>query len=105
MIGERLQDVRKDHGDTQKDLAAKLNVVFNTVSSWEQNKSEPSHDMLVKICKMYNVSADFLLGLSDIDPVFTRNRQQERLTPEELKELEQVEQYLLWRRKRGKKKA
>ena len=103
MIGERLQEIRKDHGDTQKDLAAKLNVVFHTVSSWEQDKSEPSHDMLIKICKMYGVSADYLLGLSDVDPIYTRNKHLEILTPEELLELKQMEQFLLWRRSHTKK--
>ena len=43
MIGERLAEVRKDHGDTQQTLAAKLNVTKYTVSSWEQEKSEPNH--------------------------------------------------------------
>ena len=103
MIGERLQEVRKDHGDTQKDLAAKLNVVFHTVSSWEQGKSEPSHELLVKICNLYNVSADYLLGISNSDPLYTRQKRQERFTPEERAELDQVEQYLMWRRKHSKK--
>ena len=34
MIGERLSEVRKDHGDTQADLAAKLNTSIYAVRSW-----------------------------------------------------------------------
>ena len=101
VIGERLQEVRKDHGDTQKDLAAKLDVVFHTVSSWEQGKSEPCHDLLVKICQLYNVSADYLLGISDVDPAYVQRRRIEHFTQEELSHLKDVEQFLLWRRKNG----
>ena len=98
VIGERLAEVRKDNKDTQKDLADKLNVTKYTVSHWEQGKNEPSHDQLVKICQLYDVSSDYLLGISNIDPAYAQ-RQRQRFTQEELEELKRVERYLLWRRK------
>ena len=98
MIGERLAEVRKDHGDRQRDLAEKLNVVYFTVSSWEQGKSEPSHELLVKICQLYQVSADYLLGVTNVDPAYVQRRRLERFSKEELDFLEQMERYLLWRR-------
>ena len=101
MIGERLAEVRKDHGDTQQDLADKLNVTKFTISNWEQEKSVPSHELLVKVCKLYSVSADYLLGISDIDPAYAQRRRLEQFTPEELDELKRVERYLIWRRKNG----
>ena len=64
MIGERLAEIRKDYGDTQATLASRLNVSLSSVRSWEQEKSSPPHEMLVTICKLYRVSADYLLGLS-----------------------------------------
>ncbi len=75
MIGERLAEVRKDHNDRQADLADKLHVTLYTVRSWEQEKSSPSHEMLVQICRLYEVSADYLLGLSDHDPLLYRSEQ------------------------------
>ena len=69
LIGERLAEVRKDHNDKQVDLARKLNVTPYTVRSWEQEKSSPSHEMLVQICRLYHVTSDYLLGLSDQDPL------------------------------------
>lgn len=63
MGGERLAEVRKDHHDTQAVLAEKLNVSVTTVRSWEKEKSSPSHDALVVICRLYRISADYLLGL------------------------------------------
>ena len=55
--------------------------------------------MLVSICKLYQVSADYLLGLSDIDPVYVQRNRLERFTLEELKELAKFEEFLLWKRK------
>ena len=39
MIGERLAEIRKDHGDNQDDLARKLNVSVFAIRSWEQEKA------------------------------------------------------------------
>lgn len=99
MIGERLAEVRKDHGDTQKDLAEKMNVVVHTVSSWEQEKSEPNHEMLVRLCRLYGVSSDYLLGLSNVDPAYVR-RKADLLSREDQEILKDVEAYLVWRKKK-----
>ena len=72
MDGSRLRDVRKDNGDTQETLGKKLNVATPTVSKWEQGLTEPSFDILKQICRMYQVSADYLLGLSDDDPILNK---------------------------------
>lgn len=103
MIGERLAEIRKDRGDTQKSLADKLNVVMHTVSSWEQGKSEPSHDMLVRICRLYHVSADYLLGISNADPAYER-RKSASLSEDDLSLLKEVTEFLLWREKQKKEK-
>ena len=94
MIGERLQESRKDHNDTQQSLAAKLHVTLFAVRCWEQNKSDPNHDTLVAICKLYDVSADYLLGITDIDPAYARRRRN-RLTPEHQATLRRFEAFLL----------
>jgi len=94
MIGERLQEIRKDYGDTQQSLANKLHVTLFAVRCWEQNKSDPSHDTLVAICKLYDVSADYLLGLTDIDPVYARRRRKQ-LSSERQAMLHRFEAFLL----------
>ena len=104
MIGERLAEVRKDHGDTQLTLAEKLNVVKYTVSSWEQEKSGPNHDTLVKICRLYHVSSDYLLGLSDDDPANFWHRR-ESLDKENRNLLKDFEHFLVWRQRRNKKNS
>ena len=100
VIGERLADIRKDHGETQAELAARLSVSVSAVRSWEQEKSSPPHDLLVCICRMYQVSADYLLGLSDVDPAFEQRRRTSRFDKDELAELRSFEEYLLWKKRR-----
>jgi len=99
MIGERLAEIRKDHGDTQAVLATRLGVSLPTVRAWEQEKSSPSHEMLVTICRLYDVSSDYLLGLTDLDPAYTQKKRQTLLTPEERAEVRDFENFLRWKRK------
>lgn len=104
MIGELLAEVRKDHGDTQASLAQKLHVTISAVRSWEQDKSSPPHETLVSICRLYQVSADYLLGLTRIDPVYMQQRRVENFSQEELDQLRAFEEFLMWKKKDKSKK-
>lgn len=95
MIGELLAETRKLHGDKQADLAEKLGVTISAVRSWEQEKSSPSHETLASICRLYHVSADYLLGL-------TRVEHPEDFTREELTQIREFEEFLVWKRKKGR---
>ena len=99
MIGERLAEVRKDHGDTQQTLADKMSVTKYTVSSWEQEKSEPNHEILVRICRLYGVSSDYLLGLSNVDPAYI-HRRADILSSEDQTILKDMEDFLIWRKRK-----
>ena len=96
VIGERLAEIRKDHGDTQQTLAEKLSVSKYTVSNWEQEKSAPDHDTFVRICKLYHVSSDYLLGLSNLDPAYAQHRVSS-LSMEDQSLLKDMEAFLIWR--------
>ena len=67
MIGERLLDLRKDAGLTQDQLAAALNINKHSISAYERDKNEPPDALKIQIARYFNVSADYLLGLTD-DP-------------------------------------
>lgn len=97
MIGELLAEVRKDHCHTQQDLANLLHVSISTVRSWENEKSSPSHDLLVSICRLYNVSSDYLLGL-------TRVERPENFTRDELTQIREFEEFLIWKKSNKLKK-
>ena len=66
MIGERLLELRKDADLTQDDLALILNINKHSISSYERDKSEPPDAIKIAIAKHFNVSVDYLLGLTDI---------------------------------------
>ena len=64
-IGKKIKELRKEAGLTQKQLAKMLNKSETGFASWEQGLSEPSvHDIRL-LCLIFNVSADYLLGLED----------------------------------------
>lgn len=67
MIGERLLELRKDAGLTQDDLAVILNINKHSISSYERDKSEPPDVIKVAIARYFDVSVDYLLGVTD-DP-------------------------------------
>lgn len=103
MIGERLAEIRAFNGDTQRMLAKKLGCSTDSVSGWEQGKNPPREETLVKICRMYNVSADYLLGLSNEDPEYERRRRQTTLDANELADVRDYTEYLIWKRSRRAK--
>ena len=65
MIGERLQELRKDHGVSQAQLAELLGVSHYTISSYECNRSDPDDNSKIIIAKLFDVSVDYLIGLID----------------------------------------
>lgn len=72
MIGERLQELRKDHGLSQEDLAKILGVSHYTVSSYECNRSDPDDKSKVVLAKLFDVSVDYMVGLIDEPLSFNR---------------------------------
>lgn len=62
-IGTRIRDLRKENGLSQSDFGKILNVSQDTISLWEKGKSLPDVLSVVAICKRFNMSADFILGL------------------------------------------
>lgn len=60
MIGERLNELRKDRRLTQKELGEILNVNHHSISSYENNKSEPPDDIKIQIAKFFWASAGLI---------------------------------------------
>lgn len=63
-IAESLKRFRKKWGLTQKQIASVLGVSQQTYQVYE-GKSVPSASIIVQLANHYNVTADYLLGLSD----------------------------------------
>lgn len=65
MFGIRLKELRKEKNLTQKELASHLGYNQSMISFWEKGINEPSETAIRKTALFFNVSADYLLGLSD----------------------------------------
>ena len=60
-----IRELRKERKMTQTQLAELLATTQDTVSLWELGKSYPDIPSLVRLCDIFDVSADYLLGRSD----------------------------------------
>lgn len=61
-IGERIGELRKRAGYTQKELAEKLNVTVQMVSKWETGVTVPDVYMVSEIADAFGVSTDAVIG-------------------------------------------
>ncbi len=66
MIGERLYDLRKDKGLSQGELGEKLNINKHSISAYERGRSEPPDEIKILFADFFDVSIDYLLGVTDI---------------------------------------
>ncbi len=62
---ERMRNLRQDNDLSQKKVADMLGVAQTTYSQYELEKRPMPIDYLIALCKFYNVSADYMLGLSN----------------------------------------
>ena len=61
LIAENIAYYRKQHGDTQADLAEKLNYSDKSVSKWERGDGTPDVFILSKIATLYDITVQDLL--------------------------------------------
>ena len=60
-IAERLQELRKQSGYSQEQVAEMLGLSRQAISKWESGQGKPEIDNIVKLTEIYNVSADYIL--------------------------------------------
>ena len=65
MLNENIKKLRVSLNISQVTLAKMLGVSKQSVSNWENDNIQPSIEMLVRIAKLFHVSTDYLLGLSN----------------------------------------
>ncbi|MCQ9210269.1 helix-turn-helix transcriptional regulator [Granulicatella seriolae] len=61
MLNEILREKRNELGLTQQEIADRLNVTRQTVSSWEVGKSIPDISSLIDLSELYDISLDYML--------------------------------------------
>lgn len=62
-FGEKISKCRQNQNMTQEEFAAKLCVTPQAVSHWERNQSLPDITIFQDICRILNISADYLLNI------------------------------------------
>lgn len=62
---QRLRDLREDKDLKQEAIALYLNITRQQYQLYESGKRKLPIDHLIKICKFYDVSADYILGFTN----------------------------------------
>lgn len=76
-IMKRLKQLRIEKGWSQTELAKKLNIAQNTLSSYERGTRDPDTNMLNLICTIFGVSSDYMLGrdeMPQLDNILSINK-------------------------------
>lgn len=82
-LGGRIRKLRESRNMTQTELSEILGMkTYTTVSKWEKNENFPKGKDLKKLAEIFNVTSDYLLGLSDTElgKITTQNEHHEILT-------------------------
>lgn len=62
----RLRRIRHSLALQQEQVAKQIGVSHSTISTYENNTRQPSLEILVRLARLYRVSTDYMLGLSDV---------------------------------------
>ena len=77
---QRLRDLREDSDKTQKDIADYLGIIQGQYHRYETGKREIPYHMVIKLAKYYNVSIDYIAGLTNDKVGLTKSSLTERET-------------------------
>jgi len=65
-LAERIKQLRTENELTQEEFGKIFGIVKSTVSLYESGKSTPDDTLKRKIAEYFNVSLDYLMGVSDV---------------------------------------
>lgn len=69
-FGEKLRKIRRENNIKQRTLANHLNIAVSTLSQYENDKRHPNFDILVAVADYFEVTTDYLLGVSTLKKNF-----------------------------------
>ena len=64
-FAERLKELRNEKGLTQKQLSKETGIAQSTLSMYEVGTNSPRLDLIIILCRYFNVTSDYLIGLVD----------------------------------------
>ena len=74
IFAARLREIRKQAGESRETLGKAIGVGVSQISEMENGKKATTLPKLALICRHYNVSADYLLGLTDEPKPYKRKK-------------------------------
>ena len=63
-LGTKLRQLRQERSWTQGLVAQRIGGTASIVSAYENGIRQPSYQALIRLARLYDVSADYLLGIS-----------------------------------------
>ncbi len=63
-LAERLKELRKAKGLTQRDMARQFRLTDVGYGAWERGDTAPSIDNIMSLCEIFDCTADSLIGLA-----------------------------------------
>ena len=106
----RLKQLRQKNKITQGELAKLLGLKPTAISNYESERNEPSFDKLIALSKHFDVSCDYLLGVTDTylpvgGEVLDKDIVEffdyyQQLTPENVAEIRNYVKYLLYKQQK-----
>lgn len=76
LFSKRLRILRNEQGYKQEYLAEKLNISNTVMSRLENESTVPKFDVLIRLSDIFNVSIDYLIGISDNREIVKQSSQQ-----------------------------
>ena len=77
-LSYRLKLLREEKGISQYKLAEHLNLSRGLLSNYEQGSREPDYDTLILLADYYEVSTDYLLGITNVKKRWLDSRKQSK---------------------------
>ena len=65
-VGRRLKESRMSSGLTQREVSERLGIVLQQYQTYESGRYQMDYDKIIRVCKILNVSADYLLRIDEI---------------------------------------
>ena len=101
MLGDNIKKYRRERGYTQEELAARLHVVRQTLSKWENNASVPDAEILIEISQALEVPVSVLLDLTPEKETVDLTDELARVNEELAERNQQLQRNTLASQKRG----
>lgn len=99
IFGKRLKMLREEVGMSRPELAIHLNTSLSAISQYETGSRIPSDDIKISIAKLFGVSIDFLMGISEIRNPYIFFNLSELLKDLDEEEIKEVAKYAIFIKK------